>query len=390
MKIIYFDCFAGISGDMILGALLDSGLDQASWKKELAKLPLVGYEIEVRQTEKQHISATKVSINVKESQSQRRLADIFSLIESSPLDPDVKQDSLRIFTRLALAEAKVHGTTKEKVHFHEVGAVDALVDVVGSVLGLKLLGVEEIYASPLPLSRGMVETSHGNFPIPAPATLELLFGWPCKTVEIEGELVTPTGAAILTTLAKYQEKLEFAPQKVGYGAGDSDFKEFPNILRVIIGEKIPRYEQDEIVVLETNLDNTEPQVLGYLMEKLLNSGAKDVFFTPVTMKKNRPGILLTVLADTAQVSKLSEIIFQETYTSGIRMRKESRVKLPRQIIEIQTGYGKARVKLIGQDSNLEVLPEFEDCKMIAQKNNLPFRLVYEQIRQAYLSQKEKK
>ncbi|OGC90942.1 MAG: TIGR00299 family protein, partial [candidate division Zixibacteria bacterium RBG_16_48_11] len=307
-----------------------------------------------------------------------------------PLDPDVKQDSLRIFTRLALAEAKVHGTTKEKVHFHEVGAVDALVDVVGSVLGLKLLGVEEIYASPLPLSRGMVETSHGNFPIPAPATLELLFGWPCKTVEIEGELVTPTGAAILTTLAKYQEKLEFAPQKVGYGAGDSDFKEFPNILRVIIGEKIPRYEQDEIVVLETNLDNTEPQVLGYLMEKLLNSGAKDVFFTPVTMKKNRPGILLTVLADTAQVSKLSEIIFQETYTSGIRMRKESRVKLPRQIIEIQTGYGKARVKLIGQDSNLEVLPEFEDCKMIAQKNNLPFRLVYEQIRQAYLSQKEKK
>lgn len=375
---------------MILGALLDSGLDQASWKKELAKLPLSGYEIEVHKTEKQHILATKVNIKARESQSQRRLADIFSLIESSLLDPDIKQDSLRIFTRLALAEAKVHGTTKEKVHFHEVGAVDAIVDVVGSVLGLKLLGVEEIYASPLPLSRGLVKTLHGNFPVPAPATLELLSGWPCKTVEVEGESVTPTGAAILTTLAKCEPYLNIIPEKIGYGAGDQEFKEFPNVLRVILGEQVLAYEKDEIVVLETNLDNTEPQVLGYLMEKLLNSGAKDVFFTPVTMKKNRPGVVLTVLADSEDSAALSEIIFQETYTSGIRMHRESRSKLPRRIEEVQTQFGRARVKLIGEDSNLQVLPEFEDCRILAQKNNLPFRLVYEKIREAYLQQKEKK
>jgi len=390
MKIAYFDCFAGISGDMILGALFDCGLNQSLWNKELSKLNLPGYEVEVKKVEKQHLAATKVNVKIKESDQHRNLSDIVSLINQSSLDSEVKQKSIRIFTRLAEAEAKVHGKKVEQVHFHEVGAIDAIVDVVGSVLGLKLLQIEEIYASPLPLSRGLVKTSHGNFPIPAPATVELISGWPVKNVDTEGELVTPTGAAIITTLAKFQEGLDFIPLKTGYGAGDQDFQEFPNVLRVILGEKVSKYEQDQVVVLETNLDNTEPQILGYLIEKLMNSGAKEAFFTPLTMKKNRPGVLLTVLADSADSSKISEIIFRETYTSGIRMRQESRLKLPRRIVEVKTVFGPARVKLVGEDSNLEVLPEFEDCKNIAQKNNLPLKTVYEKIREAYLNQREKK
>lgn len=390
MRIAYFDCFAGISGDMLLGALLDCGLDETTWRKELSKLPLSGYQIEVRKTEKKHISATKVDIKIKESHPQRKLSDVVSLLNQSSLPLDIREKSARIFTRLAEAEAKIHGKKIDEVYFHEVGAVDAIIDVVGSVLGLKLLNIEQVYASELPLTKGFAKTEHGNLPAPAPATLELLTGWPVRTANLEGELVTPTGAAILTTLAKYESKLEFIPQKTGYGAGDYDFKEFPNLLRVIIGEKFSKYEQDEVVVLETNLDNTEPQVLGYLIEKLLNSGAKDAFFTPVVMKKNRPAVVLTVLAESGVSSKLAEIIFQETYTSGIRMHKESRSKLPRRLEEVETIFGKARVKLIGEDSNLQIMPEFEDCKILAQKNNLPFKLVYEKIREAYLNQKEKK
>jgi len=300
----------------------------------------------------------------------------------------INRNSIRIFDRLSQAEAKVHGQSKAEVHFHEVGAVDAILDIVGSVVALKLLQIEKVYGSELPLTKGMVKTEHGNFPVPGPATLELLSGWPMKTRDVQGELVTPTGAAILTTLGHYEPNMEFTPDKIGYGAGDQDFPEFPNVLRVVIGEKIPVYEQDEVLVLESNIDNTEPQVLGYLMEKLLSAGAKDVFYVPVVMKKNRPGVVLTVLADPKDSAKLSQIIFRETYTSGIRMRKESRNKLPRRIEEIQTPWGKARVKLIGENSNLQVLPEFEDCKLIAERHNLPFKVVYEKIKTAYLHKKE--
>lgn len=375
---------------MILGALSDCGLDEAAWKKELAKLVLPGYQIEVRKIEKQHIAATKVNIKIKESDQKRKLSDIVSLVNQSGLDSDVKEKSIRIFSRLAEAEAKVHGKTRDEVHFHEVGAVDAILDVVGSVVGLKLLEIEQVFCSELPLTKGQTKTQHGNFPIPAPATIELLSGWPVKIKDREGELVTPTGAAIITTLAKYENGLDLVPERTGYGAGDFDFKGFPNVLRVIIGEKVSLYNQDEVVVLETNIDNTEPQVLGYLMERLFGAGAKEAFFTPVTMKKNRPGVLLTVLSDSEKFSEMAQIIFQETYTSGIRLRKESRRILPRRIEEIQTEYGSAKVKIIGEDFHLEALPEFEDCKALAQKNNLPFKLVYEKIREAYLNKKERR
>lgn len=390
MRIAYFDCFAGLAGDMILGALFDAGLDQTSWHKELAKLKLSDLEVEVKKVEKQQISATQVKVKTKESQQHRKLSDIFSLIDNSGLNSEVKQKSKLIFDRLASAEAKVHGQSKEEVHFHEVGAVDAIIDIVGAVIGFKLLQVEEIYGSKLPLTSGVTKTEHGNFPIPAPATLELIAGWPTRTRAIEGEIVTPTGAATLTTLGKYSEHLDFVPGNTGYGAGQKDFSEFPNVLRVLIGERVGHFEQDEIAVLETNLDNTEPQLLGYLLERLMESGAKDAFFTPVVMKKNRPGILLTVLAEVNDASRLSQIIFRETFTSGIRIRRESRVKLPRRIVEIQTDLGKARVKLVGEDSHLEVLPEFEDCKIMAQQYNLPLKTVYERIKAAYLNQKEKR
>ncbi|OGC91521.1 MAG: TIGR00299 family protein [candidate division Zixibacteria bacterium RBG_16_48_11] len=390
MKIAYFDCFAGISGDMILGALLDCGLDTSHWKKELSKLSLSGYELEITKTTKLHISATKVNVKVKESSHHRKLSDIISLIGKSGLDNQVREKSIGVFNRLGRAEAKIHGKKVEEVHFHEVGAVDAIVDVVGSVLGLKLLGIEEVFASQLPLTKGFVKTEHGDFPIPAPATIELLSGWPVKNRDLEAELVTPTGAAIITTIAKYSQDLEFIPKETGYGAGDKDFKEFPNVLRVTIGEKVSHYEQDEVVVLETNIDNTEPQVLGYLIERLLASGAKDVSYTPVTMKKNRPGVLLTVLANPQDAQLLSQIVFAETNTSGIRHRRESRSKLPRRVEEVDTIFGKARVKLAGENSNLQILPEFEDCKILAQKNNLPFKIVYEKIREAYLTQMKEK
>ncbi len=375
---------------MILGALFDAGLDQTSWHKELAKLKLSGYEVEIKKVEKQHISATQVKVKIKEGHHHRKLSDIFSLIDTSGLNSEVKQKSKQIFDRLASAEAKVHGTSKEQVHFHEVGAVDAIVDIVGSVIGLELLQIGEIYGSKLPLTSGFTKTEHGNFPVPAPATLELMTNWPTQSKDIEGEIVTPTGAAILTTLGKYALNLDFVPEKTGYGAGQKNFKESPNVLRILIGERVGHFEQDEVAVLETNLDNTEPQLLGYLLEKLMDKGAKDAFFTPVVMKKNRPGTLLTVLAESGDLSRLSEIIFRETYTSGLRIRRESRVKLPRRIVEIQTDLGKAKVKLLGEDSNLEVLPEFEDCKTIAQQHNLPLKIVYERIKAAYLNQKEKK
>ena len=238
MRVAYFDCFAGIAGDMILGALLDAGLDAGNWKDELGKLGLPGYEIEISKTERQHISATDVKVKIKESHHHRKLADIEKIISQSRLGQSVKEKSVAIFRRLAWAEGKVHGMKMEEVYFHEVGAVDAIVDIVGGVVGLDLLGIEKIYCSELPLTDGTVKTAHGDFPIPAPATLELLKDFPLRKIEFQGELVTPTGAAILATLGSYHKNLEIIPEATGYGAGDNDYKEFPNLLRVIIG-RIP-------------------------------------------------------------------------------------------------------------------------------------------------------
>jgi len=390
MKIAYFDCFAGISGDMILGALLDCGLDEKLWREKLSLLLISGYEIKVSTVSKHHLSGKKVDINIKESQKHRNLSDILKIINDSSLETDIKEKAGLIFNRLATAEGKVHGKSAEEVHFHEVGAIDAILDVVGAVVGLKLLGIEEIYASAFPLTHGLVETEHGKFPVPGPATLELLKDYPVKKIDIEGELVTPTGAAILTTLGKFSENFDFKLEKTGYGAGTADFKETPNFLRVLLGEKVHKFEEDEIVILETNLDNTQPELVGYMVEKLLFQGALDAFLTPVIMKKNRPGILLTVLAEKNSHQSLLDIIFKESFTTGVRIHTSIRKKIPRKIEEVETRFGKAKVKIAGENNFLEILPEFEDCKILAERNNVPLKIIYEEVKKVYLERAKKR
>ncbi len=390
MKIAYFDCFAGISGDMILGALLDCGLDEKLWRDNLSLLPISSYEIKVSSVTKHHLTGKKVDIDIKESQKHRNLSDILKIINESSLDTDIKEKAGLIFNRLATAEGKVHGKSPEEVHFHEVGAIDAIIDVVGAVVGLKLLGIGEIYASALPLTYGFAKSEHGKFPVPGPATLELLKGYPVKKIDIEGELVTPTGAAIITTLRKFSENFDFILEKTGYGAGATDFKEIPNFLRVLIGEKVHKFEEDEIVILETNLDNTQPELIGYIVEKLLLERALDAFLTPVIMKKNRPGILLTVLAEKNSYQSLLDIIFRESFTTGVRIHTAFRKKLPRKIEEVETKFGKARVKVAGENNFLEILPEFEDCKILAGKNNVPLKIIYEEVKKVYLERTKKK
>jgi len=390
MKIAYFDCFAGISGDMILGALLDCGLDEKLWRENLSLLSISGYEIKVSAVSKHHLSGKKVDINIKDSQKHRNLKDILKIINDSSLESDIKEKAGLIFSRLATAEGKVHGKSAAEVHFHEVGAVDAILDVVGAVIGLKLLGIEEIYASALPLTQGFVESEHGKYPVPGPATLELLKDYPVKKVDMTGELVTPTGAAILTSLAKFSPSFDFKLEKTGYGAGSSDFKEIPNFLRILIGESVPKFEEDEIIILETNLDNTQPELVGYMVEKLLSQGALEAFLTAVIMKKNRPGVILTVLAEKDNYQKFLDIIFKESFTTGVRIQSSFRKKLPRKIEEVETRFGKARVKIAGENNFLEILPEFEDCKILAERNNVPLKIIYEEIRKVYLERIKKR
>lgn len=373
-----------------MGALLDCGLDEKLWRKKLSCLPLSGYQIKVSSVSKHDLVGKKVDIKIKESKKHRTLKEILKIIDDCSLEDDIKDKACLIFNRLASAEGKVHGKSTAEVHFHEVGAIDAILDVVGTVLGLKLLGIEEIYASVLPLSRGLVKSEHGKYPIPGPATLELLKDYPVKQTEIEAELVTPTGAAIISTLATFSASFDFKIEKVGYGAGSSDFKEIPNFLRVLIGEKIPQFKEDEILVLETNLDNTQPELLGYLMEKLLKQGALEAFLTPVIMKKNRPGVVLTVLAEKVNYRTLVDTIFKESFTTGVRIQSSFRKKLPRKIEEIQTKFGKAKVKIAGENNFLEILPEFEDCKILAEKNRVPLKFIYEEVKRVYLERTKKK
>lgn len=385
MKIAYFDCFSGIAGDMILGALIDAGLELSLLKKELRKLPLGGYEVRVRKTKKHEISGTKFKIKTQKEKKHRNLKDILKRIDKSPLDKKIKDDSKRIFKRLAEAEALVHGISVDKIHFHEVGAVDAIIDIVGSVVALDIMKIDKVYSSPLPLSRGFVKFSHGKFPIPAPATLELCKNVPVRYTDIEGELVTPTGAAIITTLAEFSPRLDFKIEKVGYGAGSMDLKEIPNLLRVMIGHKEQDLEQDEILVLEANIDNTSPEILGYLTEKLMKKGALDVFLTPIIMKKGRPGTLLSVLCNSDKLNELSSLIFSETGTIGFRTQFHLRKKLSRKIESIKTKFGKARVKVIKEGKKIYISPEYEDCRIIAEKYNLSLRDVYREVERSYWS-----
>lgn len=383
MTIAYFDCFSGISGDMILGALIDAGLPLEDLRNALKGIPVEGYALQAEPTERHHITGTKVRVVVSDHHSHRHLSDIVRLIEDSSISESAKEKAKRIFHRLAKAEAQVHGTSIESVHFHEVGATDAIVDVIGAVVGLEHLSVEAIYASALRLGTGWTQSHHGRIPIPAPATLHLIQGAPVERTDIRAELVTPTGAAILTTLARgFGPSPLFQARATGYGAGDRDLQEIPNLLRVQIGETEHALEQDHSVLIETNIDDMTPEVYGYIMDQLLSEGAKDVYLTPVFMKKGRPGILLSVLVNDASVERISRAIFEQTTSLGVRISRVDRLKVKRRADVVQTPFGPVRVKVAEFEERSRITPEFDDCARIAAEQKVPILDVYRAAEQA--------
>lgn len=374
-----FDCFAGISGDMALGALIDAGAPVDELLTGLRTLPLNGWNLKVERVRKGAIAATSVTVVADHKLHRERfLSDIERLVAASQLPENVKEQSIAIFRLLADAEAKVHGIAVNEVHFHEIGAVDSIIDIVGTVYALHLLGVQAVYASAVPFSHGRIKTAHGEFPVPAPATMELLRGVPTHPLDIDVELVTPTGAALLKGLAKsFGAPPPFTPHRVGYGAGKMDLP-FPNVLRVVIGE-MPDHvplERERLTVVETNLDDMTGELAGFVMERLFDAGARDVWFTPVQMKKNRPALWLSVLCDGATLPTIVQILLRETTTLGVRVREVERLCLPREIWQVQTPYGTVRVKVakLG-DEIVNLAPEYDDCHRLAVERSVSLKEV---------------
>ncbi len=380
MKVAYFDCFAGISGDMTLGALVDAGLSFAALKSELDKLSVREFTLSQRRVEKHGIAGTKIDVNAREGHVHRHLKDVLEIINNSAISASAKEKAARVFQKLAEAEAKIHGTTIEAVHFHEVGAVDAIVDVVGAIVGLELLEVEAIHASKFRFGSGHTRGAHGAMPVPVPAVVEMTKGFPSERTDIPYELVTPTGAALLTALASnIGETIQLRTKSTGYGAGTRDVEQVPNLLRVEIGELVADPQTDTPVLLETNIDDMTPEIYGYLIERLLEAGARDAFLTPVIMKKGRPGIQLTVLADPNKETELTELIFSETTTLGIRRLPVQRHTLERRTDTVQTPYGPVRVKIADIGGKQRITPEYDDCARIAREKQIPILDVYKSV-----------
>lgn len=390
MRIAYFDCFSGISGDMILGALIDAGLDIEELKSELKKLKLTGYDISTKRTEKKGISGTKFEVIVLEKHQERHLSDIFEIIEHSNLDRKIKNKAKDVFSALAKVEAEIHNQPVEKVHFHEVGAIDALIDIVGVMIGMQRLNIEQVVASKLHVGTGFVQCAHGTLPVPAPATLKLLSNVPIYSTGIENELVTPTGAAIITTLCEnFGDIPSMKVEKIGYGAGSRDLP-IPNMLRVLIGDSKIEPIEDRVLLLETNIDDMNPQFYDYVMEVLFQKGAKDVFLTPIHMKKNRPGVILSVISPLNKKDELLDVLFAETTTLGIRISEIiKRQKLERKIETVDTQFGKVNVKISFTGGKIrDIVPEYEECKKIAQKYQLPIKQVYEEVKREALEKQK--
>jgi len=383
MRAAYFDCFSGISGDMVLGALVDLGLPVEKLKSELHKLNLFDYQIETKKIAKQSILSTQIKVNVKEGKKERRLEDILSILEKSKLEEKVKELSKAIFTRLATAEAKIHGKDVQKIHFHELGGLDTIIDVVGAVAGMKYLGVEKVYSSPLPVGRGFVKCAHGILPVPAPATLELLKEVPVYGSDIEAELVTPTGAAIISSLVEnFGEMPPMKIDNIGYGAGQRDLP-IPNLLRVSIGVIKNAYQEDVVSLIQTNIDDMNPELYEHIVDRLFHEGALDVFLTPIQMKRTRPATMLSVIAGQEKMEKMLEIIFDETTTLGIRISKIKRRKLNRENRKVSTKYGKIEVKIGKHDGVVKnISPSYEECRKIATHLKIPLKKVYQEAKQA--------
>ena len=381
MKIAYFDCFSGISGDMVLGALVDAGTELGRLEEELHRLPVSGWKISAEKVKRRALFATHVQVETHEHHPHRSLSEILKMIEEAGLAPRAAERASRIFQRLGDAEAKVHQIPVEKVHFHEVGAVDSIVDIVGSAIGFELLDIDRFACSSLDVGGGRVRTEHGILPVPAPATAELLRGVPSYSSGIERELVTPTGAAIATTLAtQFAQIPPMRVRAIGYGAGSTDLAEQPNVLRLFVGDAVDQEavgRWDELItVIEANLDDMSPQIYGYFAERALEAGALDVFSTPVQMKKNRPGMLVTLLAKPADASRLIALLFEETTTIGVRTYEVHRRTLERETVPVKTPFGEIRVKVSRLNGTvLNAAPEYEDCRRIAAQMGVPLKKV---------------
>jgi len=384
MRVAYLDCFSGASGNMLLGALIDCGLDPGDLESALSGLDVKGWRLRTERLRRGPIDCILVEVEVTERQPERRFADILGLLERSSLDPRVAQRSGDVFRRLVEAEAAVHGVPIGEVHFHEVGAVDAIVDIVGAVAGFHLLGIERAICSSLPLGSGWVETEHGRLPIPAPATAKLLEGYPTYGGAAGAELVTPTGAALVTGLCDaFGAMPAMTVRRVGYGAGSKDLPH-PNCLRMFLGDAAelgPGVES--LVLLETNLDDMNPEFYEHVVERLFEAGALDVFVTPIIMKKSRPGSLLTALAPHEKQAEVMGILFRETTTLGVRVREVMRHCLERAWITVATPFGEVQVKVGKWEGQvITIAPEYEDCRRRARETGAPLKDIYEQARAA--------
>ncbi|HSL53750.1 MAG TPA: nickel pincer cofactor biosynthesis protein LarC [Pyrinomonadaceae bacterium] len=385
MKTLYFDCFAGASGDMILGATVAAGVDPNYLREQLSLLPVTGFSVEFETANRSGLSATYARVETAHEHSHRSLADIKQIIHGSDLSSAVKQRAVQIFTRLAEAEARVHNEPVDKVHFHEVGALDAIVDVVGAAICFDALKIERFVSSPLHVGSGMVKMAHGQFPVPPPAVTELLKGVPFYATEIKGELLTPTGAAIITTVCSdYGPIPQMKTAATGYGAGTREYPDFPNVLRVMLGETEAQTATDERCwMLETNIDDASPQIIGHVMDRVFVLGALDCFFTPVQMKKNRPGVLLSVLCTSDVKEAVMKLLFTETTTLGVRSYEVARRALQRSIVRVETQYGPIDVKVAHLDGRVvNEMPEFEQCREAAAKANVPVKIVEDAARVA--------
>ena len=387
-KLAYFDCFSGISGDMTLGALVDAGCDLALLRSGLEGLQIPSWTISAEKVRKNGMSATFVRVAAEDHTKHRSLSAILEIFDRSQLSNSVRKNAAAIFRRLGEAEASVHDVPLEKIHFHEVGAVDAIVDIVGACLGFEAVGIEKFACSPLNVGGGTAKMAHGILPVPAPATANLLQGKPTYSNGVQRELVTPTGAAIVATLCD-----TFGPQpamsvaSIGYGAGSADLEGQANVLRIMIGEAaekvVPGWDE-EISVIEANLDDMNPQIYGYFQEKALAAGALDVYTTPVQMKKNRPGTLLTLLCKPQDANALMSLIFAETTTFGARAYSAQRRTLPRESVNVHTQYGDVRIKFSRVNGHIQhVAPEFEDCRKLAVEKNVPLQRVISDALRAY-------
>jgi hypothetical protein len=383
MILAYLDCPTGASGDMLLGALVDAGVPVAKLIEGLSALPIQGYELRADRVHKNGLGASQVEVLIHDEVTERNLAEITAIISHSRLAASIQRRALDILLRIGEVEARIHGVEIDQVHLHELGGLDTIIDVVGVLLGLEALGIEKLYASPLPLGRGFTRSAHGKIPLPAPATLALLEGIPVVGNAIEAELVTPTGAALLAGLV--QEFGNIPPMRLlrtGYGAGQRDLP-VPNVLRLLLGEvapictSTPGVKIETLACLECNIDNMNPEIFSYLHERLFAAGALDVSFIPIQMKKNRPGTLVNVLCSETQADPLLDIIFYETTTLGARRYSVSRYLLERNICEVDTGFGPIKVKYSQRSGAIyQFAPEYEDCRLLARQHGVPLHVIY--------------